>query len=87
VSGYFDRWLSKDAFHRQSSPLELLILGTLRYLGRGWTFDDLEDVTAISEEVHRSFFHVFIDFGNKVLFDRYIITPSTTDEVLKYLHE
>jgi hypothetical protein len=87
VSGYFDRWLIKDTWNRKSSPLELLILGALRYLGRGWTFDDLEDVTAISEEVHRSFFHVFIDFGNNILFDRYVITPSTADEVLKYLHE
>jgi hypothetical protein len=37
--------------------------------------------------VHRCFFHVFIDFGNKVLFDRYVITPSTSDEVIKYIHE
>jgi hypothetical protein len=39
VSGYFDRWLTKDALNKQSSPLELLILGALRYLGRGWTFE------------------------------------------------
>jgi hypothetical protein len=25
------------------SPIELLLLGSLRYLGRGWTFDDLEE--------------------------------------------
>jgi hypothetical protein len=43
MSGYFDRWLSKDALQKESSPLELLILGALRYLGRGFTFDDMED--------------------------------------------
>jgi hypothetical protein len=37
-SGYFDRWLSEDATRSPSSPLEILILGALRYLGRGLTF-------------------------------------------------
>ena len=41
-------------------PLELLVLGSLRYLGRGWTFDDLEEATGISEESHRVFFRRFI---------------------------
>jgi hypothetical protein len=33
---------------RKVSPIELLLLGSLRYLGRGWTFDDLEESTFIS---------------------------------------
>lgn len=49
---WFPRWSSN-----KSSPVELLILGSLRYLGRGFTFDDCEENTAISEEVHRIFFH------------------------------
>ncbi|KAI2488828.1 Plant transposon protein [Fragilaria crotonensis] len=38
------------------SPIELLLLGSLRYLGRGWTFDDLEESTFIARDVHRVFF-------------------------------
>ena len=53
---WFPRW-ARMADRKRSSPLELLILGALRYLGRGWTFDDLEESTAISAEVHRVFFH------------------------------
>ena len=30
---HFDRWKNP----RRSSPIELLVLGALRYLGRGWT--------------------------------------------------
>ena len=26
-------------------PVDLLVFGSLRYLGRGWTFDDLEEAT------------------------------------------
>jgi len=52
----FHRWLSKDAIGCEASPIELLLLGTLRYLGCGWTFDDLEEQTAISREVNRHFF-------------------------------
>ena len=43
----FYRWQSTDAVGRPSSPLPLLVLGALRYLGRGWTFDDLNEATAI----------------------------------------
>ena len=39
-----------------SSPVELLLLGTLKMLGRACTFDDLEELSAISAEQHRRFF-------------------------------
>ena len=35
--------------------ISLLILSTIRYLGRGWTFDDLEEATDIGQECHRLF--------------------------------
>ena len=63
------------------SPLELLLLGSLRYLGRGFTFDDCEEYTARSKEVYRVFFHQFIKLGSTVLFDKYIITPTTSEEL------
>ena len=61
----FIRWNRNDAAGRSPSPIELLLLGALRYLGRGWTFDDLEESTSISEETHRVFFHSFIKWGSK----------------------
>mmetsp|Transcript_18952 Transcript_18952/g.32615 ORF Transcript_18952/g.32615 Transcript_18952/m.32615 type:complete len:198 (-) Transcript_18952:120-713(-) len=54
--GNFSRWQGTDCTGKNSSPIELLVLGSLRYLGRGWTFDDLEESTAISKDVHRCFF-------------------------------
>ena len=60
--GLFDRWRTQaDGYtgrknNKKVSPIELLLLGTLRYLGRGWTFDDIEDCTKVSREVHRCFF-------------------------------
>jgi hypothetical protein len=44
--------------NKKVSPVELLVLGSLRYLGRGWTFDDCEESTAIEKEVH----HFFLRF-------------------------
>ena len=54
----FDRWKpgKYDALGQESTPLPLLILCALRYIGRGWTFDDLSENTGISEEVIRVFF-------------------------------
>ena len=41
---------------RDRAPLPLILLGALRYLGRGWTTDDLEEEPVINLETHRSFY-------------------------------
>ena len=70
-----------------SSPLSLLILGALRYLGRGWTFEDIEESTAIDEETHQQFFHVFIQYGSTTMYDKYVITPKTPDDASTHIRE
>ncbi len=74
---YFKRWLdnSRSATGQSAAPLEILILGVLRYLGRGWTFDDLWENTGVHAEVHCQFFHVFIAYGSDVLYLRYVVNP------------
>ena len=47
----FDRWKKKDAVGQRAAPTRLMLLGALRYIGRGWTFDDIEEATAIHESV------------------------------------
>ena len=66
----FDRWCGSKSNNKKVSPVELLVLGTLRYLGRGWTFDDIEESTAIDKDVHRRFFQVFIRFGSTELYNK-----------------
>jgi len=41
-SYFFKPWTtgSRDAVGNASTPIELLVLGVLRYLGRAVTFDD-----------------------------------------------
>jgi hypothetical protein len=86
-SDLFKRWLSFDAVGKESSPIELMVLGALRYLGRGWTFDDLEESTAIHEETHRVFFHVFVEWGSTVFFDSYVVHPTNAEEAAMHTHE
>jgi len=69
-SKLFDRLCGHKTNNKQASPIELLVLGSLRYLGRGWTFVDVEENTAISKEVHRTFFHRFVEFGSTMLYDK-----------------
>jgi hypothetical protein len=56
--------------------VELLVLGTLFYLGHGWTFDDCEESTAIDKDVHLHFFNVFIRFGYTVLYHKWVLLLS-----------
>ena len=54
-----------------------MILRALRYLGRGWAFDDIEEARAINEETHRQFFHIYIAFGSTELYERFVIVPTS----------
>ena len=43
-------------------------------------FDDLEEHTAINEETHRQFLHVFMQWGSTTFFDEYVSFPRTATE-------
>jgi hypothetical protein len=75
-----EQWCGFKKFKQTTSPIGLLVLGSLGYFGRGWMFDDIEGNTAISREVHRAFFHIFINFGSTVLHDKFVQTPVNLDE-------
>ena len=72
----------KDADHRgkKASPIELLVLGSLRVLTRNVTLDDLQEQTFISKEVHRCFFNKFIEWYSTKVFPTVVKMP-TLDEV------
>ena len=55
----FDRWCGVKCNNKNVSPVELLVLGTLRYLGCGWTFDNCNESTVIDKEVHCHFFKFY----------------------------
>eukprot|EP00804_Cyclotella_cryptica_P009478 CCRYP_017781-RA/>CCRYP_017781-RA protein AED:0.25 eAED:0.26 QI:0/0/0/1/0/0/3/0/237 len=75
---WLPRWSTNKVRQRgkPTSPLQLLLLGSLSYLGRGFTFDDCEECTAISEEIHRVFSSKW-----------YVISPTNAAEVADHLAE
>jgi hypothetical protein len=76
-----------DAVHQPATPIPLLVLCVLRYIGRGWTFDDLSENTGISEEIIREFLHKVIEFGSTVLYKRYVVAPATSEEALQHIQD
>ena len=80
---WFPRWTCWNS----KSPLSLLILGALRYLGRGWTFNDLEEQTLISTEVHCNFFHEFIRIGGTILYEEYVNHTLSLEDCESHVHE
>jgi hypothetical protein len=69
------------------SPIQLLVLGSLLYLGRGWTFDNIKEQIAISKEGHRTFFRAFIDFGSTSLYSWFVLTPLHLPEAQSNMQE
>jgi hypothetical protein len=70
-----------------TTPIELLILGGFHYLGRCLTFDDLEECTVISAEVHKNYFHKFVYVGPNILCPMYAVAPTTVEECRSHVHE
>jgi hypothetical protein len=60
LNDLFDRWCGYKSKNKMVAPVELLHLGFLCYLGRGWTFDNCEESTAIDKDVHRVFSVFFL---------------------------
>jgi 1,2-phenylacetyl-CoA epoxidase PaaB subunit len=56
----------------QSPPLELKVLATLRYLGRGITFDDISECIGIGEETLRVFARKFCKAFSEQLYSTHI---------------
>jgi hypothetical protein len=83
----FERWTRPDTVGNPPSPIGLLLLGSLRYLGLGLTFDDLEEFTAVSEETHRQFFHRFIEYGTTKLYHQYVVMPRSSKAYTEHTTE
>jgi hypothetical protein len=88
-SALFSSWHdgNTDACGVKATPIELLCLGALRYLGRKCTFDCLEEATFVSRKVHERYFKVFIEFGSTVLYNLHVVAPTTPAEAAHHMHE
>ena len=60
TENWFPKREKETCLGKPGISLDLLMLGSLRYLGRGWTFDDIQESTGVSADVHRLFFHEFV---------------------------
>ena len=78
---WFPQYEGYNAIGQQGICLDILILGALRYLGRGWTFDDISEATNVSEEVHRRFFRDFTKACREHLYSKWVERPETPEEV------
>jgi hypothetical protein len=82
-STIFQHWKEGncDDIHQKSTPLPLLILCALQYMGRGWAFSDLAEDTGIEMEI-RSFIHKFIIFGSTELCNKFDAAPTIAEGVI-----
>ena len=65
------------------SNIKFLLLGDFQYLGCGHTFDDIEEVTAISREVNQNLFHTFLNYGSTVLYHHHVINAAYLTDASK----
>ena len=86
-SDLMEKWNKGDgvkvhAYNKKTTvPLGLLVLCALRYLGRGWTLDDLVENTGIGFETVRKFIHGFLIFGSRYLYNKYVVMPENSTDL------
>ena len=81
---HFSRWQQPDAVGDKPSNIKLLLLGSLRYIGRSWTFDDISESNGISREVNRIFFLCFINYGSSVMYKKFVLDVSESINVANH---
>ena len=84
TNNLFSRWSACDAVGSQPSNLKLLLLGSLRYLGRAWTFDDIHEANGISRETNRNFFSVFMEYGSTNLYKKYVLDVADSIDIANH---
>ena len=72
----FEQWENKDATGMPSTDLRLLILGALRYIGKSFTYDDLEEATTTSRETHRLFLKNLLNTGAQFCIKNMSLIPQ-----------
>jgi hypothetical protein len=61
-----------DVCGRETTPIFLKLLGTLRMLGKGCSWDLLYELSGVSAEVHRKWTHSFLDKFSKDMYPIYM---------------
>ena len=78
----FTQWSNKmDCTGIAGTPIELLLLGTLRILGRDCKFDCIASQIKVSIATIHSFFHKFCLYGATTLFEKHVKYPTTRHEL------
>ena len=77
----FDIYNKYDAVGDKASDIRLLLLGVLRYIGRAWTLDDVEEANGISRETNRRFLSLFLEYGSTILYRKWVIDPSLNKKI------
>jgi hypothetical protein len=70
-----------DACGKETTPVFLKLLGTLRMLGKGCTWDLLYELSGVSAEVHRKWTLAFLDKFSKELYPVYVHGPRNNEEL------
>lgn len=70
-----------DAKGAETVCLPLLILGSIRYLASGCTFDALEELTNVDQETHRIFFHQKFCTWGAIVSKEHIRMPDKEEEL------
>ena len=70
-----------DACGKEPAPIFLKLLGTLRMLGKGCSWDLLYELSGVSAEVHRKWTLAFIAKFSTEMYSVYVHGPRNNDEL------
>ena len=68
---------TQDAIGREATPLDILLLGYLAFIGGTTGFELMAVATNVSAQVHRQFFAEFSAWGSVHLFAMFVFLPKT----------
>ena len=82
--GFAESWFPQrkvDACGKELTPICLKLLGTLRMLGKGCSWDLLYELSGVSAEVHRKWTLRFIEKFSVEMYPIYVHGPRNSEEI------
>lgn len=88
TSTWYDKTVQQtDALGNSRVPVELLVLGVLRMLGRSTCLDGIQELSGISPSVMSVFFHKWCQKAAEELYPVYVKFPKTQSDIDKVMYD
>jgi hypothetical protein len=76
-----EEWFGEEKMSKSIPPLHMKMMGVFRLMGRNLVYDDINEISGISERTMADFYGGFTDTFSKQNYDEWMRQPQSSDDI------